>query len=296
MNMDQEVNARDPQHELGRKIPKAVRKELCSEVGFRCPIRDCGSPYLTFHHFSPPWREKHHHDPAGMIALCSNHAAKADGGYYPNEYLELLKVGRASSALPVVGEFDYLSRDLVAVVGSVAYYQVDTLVEINGEPCVFFNRDEDGFLLLNFKMPSMHGEPRAWMEDNVWTVDPGAAHIDCPPRGRYLKVDFDNGDGFFVKFQEALTADAFRRILPGQEALIEEVQFPVVVAVIYERSRNGLIEFGKSETALGGGNLVRGGSIIRGKVGISLSGYGGIAPEMARKLSASLNSYYRRSP
>ncbi|WP_128277282.1 hypothetical protein [Janibacter hoylei] len=227
-----------------------------------------------------------------MIALCSNHAAKADGGYYPNEYLSKLKeVGPAS--LPVVGEFDYLTRDLVAVVGSVAFYQVDTIVEIDGEPCVYFNRDQDGFLLLNFKMPSMHGEPRAWMEDNVWTVDPGAAHIECPPRGRYLRVDFENGDGFYISFREARTAEAFREMLPGREAIAEKVNFPVVVALIYERSRNGLIEFGSREISFGVGNAIRGGSITGGNVGISLSGYGGLSRNVARMLASSLDNYNR---
>lgn len=275
----------------GRRPPKKVRDALCREVGFRCPIRDCGSPYLTFHHFRPPWSVKPHHNPAGMIALCSNHAAKADGGYYPDDYLLELKDKSATAPRPVVGEFDYLTRDLVVVVGSMAFYDVDTIVEIDGERCVYFNRDESGFLLLNFKMPSMDGGPRAWMEDNVWTVYPGARNVECPPRGRFLKVEFDNGDGFDIDFRVACAPEEFESIVPGRRALAEAVKFPVTVARISERSRNGLIEFGHDEMRLPQGNRIIGGAVIGASVGISLSGYGVLKAETFRAVSSALDAY-----
>ena len=118
---------------LPRRPPKDVRDTLCAEVGFRCPIPDCGSPYLTFHHFAPAWREKHHHHPGGMVALCSVHAAKADNGYYPDEYLRTLKQEGLGRAEAVRGEFDYLRHEILAVVGSSMYIRTDTILEINGE-------------------------------------------------------------------------------------------------------------------------------------------------------------------
>lgn len=39
---------------MTRNIPKDVRKILRKEVYFGCPIKDCGSPYLSYHHFNPP--------------------------------------------------------------------------------------------------------------------------------------------------------------------------------------------------------------------------------------------------
>lgn len=60
---------------LSRTPPIEVRRQLRKEVNFGCPVDGCGIPYLTWHHFDPPWNEKEHHDPNGMLALCANHAA-----------------------------------------------------------------------------------------------------------------------------------------------------------------------------------------------------------------------------
>lgn len=279
--------------ELPRRPPKSVLNELCREVGFRCPVDGCGSPYLTFHHFGPPWHVKQHHDPLGMIALCSNHAAKADGGYYPDDYFVELKKTAKGRAEPVSGWFDYLRRDLVVFVGATLFYEVETLVEIDGERCVYFNRDEDGFLLLNFKMPSLDGGPRAWMEDNLWVVDPGAKCVESPPRGRYLKVAFENDDMFYIEFRDVDTPEEFSTRYPSHLNLAGEFSYPIAVARLYERSKNGVIEFGSRETRIGRFGSMRGAAILHGKVGISLSGYGGLKPDVVRSLSTSLRDYNR---
>lgn len=76
---------------LDRTPPPDVREALRKEVGFGCPI--CRSPFLTYHHFNPPWREKEHHEPKGMIALCAKHHDSADRNTYSVEYLDRLKKG-----------------------------------------------------------------------------------------------------------------------------------------------------------------------------------------------------------
>lgn len=52
---------------MNRTPPEPVREILRKEVNFGCPIEGCGSPYLEYHHFDPPWHEREHHDPQGMI-------------------------------------------------------------------------------------------------------------------------------------------------------------------------------------------------------------------------------------
>jgi hypothetical protein len=73
-------------------------RKLRQEVGFGCPIpragRACGNPYLAYHHFDPPWTVEQHHNPAGMVALCAEHHAKADARAFPIEYLRKLKAER----------------------------------------------------------------------------------------------------------------------------------------------------------------------------------------------------------
>jgi hypothetical protein len=39
---------------LPRRPYAHVVRQLRQEVGFRCPVDDCGNPYLTWHHFDPP--------------------------------------------------------------------------------------------------------------------------------------------------------------------------------------------------------------------------------------------------
>ena len=100
----------------GRKsIPKAVKEVLRSEVGFGCPIKGCGNPYLEYHHFDPPVNIKPHNEPKGMIALCAQHHKKADGGAYTVEQLHTLKTDKTNAAL-VKGNLDWLRKNLLAVV------------------------------------------------------------------------------------------------------------------------------------------------------------------------------------
>ncbi len=184
-----------------------------------------------------------------MIALCQEHAAKADGGYYPDEYLDRLKVEGRERSEAVKGSFDYLRRDAIAVIGSNVFYNVETIARVNGERAIYFRRDKDGYLLLNITLPTLEGGARAQIEDNIWTVDPrGIAVMDCPPRGRYIDVQFEDGDGFHVEYREYENADAYALKYPVAAELLRRVAFPVLVVEFWERSRDLLVEFGKRRT------------------------------------------------
>jgi hypothetical protein len=85
-----------------------VKTALRQDVGFCCSVQDCGIPYLTWHHFDPPWRVEHHHRPEGMIALCREHADKADHGSFTDDQLRELKQEGRSRAAEVRGRFDWM--------------------------------------------------------------------------------------------------------------------------------------------------------------------------------------------
>jgi hypothetical protein len=188
------VVANEPTLDPGRTPPREVLRELRQEIGFCCPVAGCGSPYLTWHHFDPPWRVEHHHRPAGMIALCREHADKADNGSFTNDQLrELKRVGRERAEL-VRGRFDWMRRDLLARVGGNFYYEQPVILQVGPVPCIWFNRDDDSHLLLNFRMPTLSGEPRAQIEDNWWSVLPDVTECVCPPHGRLVEVSYQNGD------------------------------------------------------------------------------------------------------
>src|SRR4029079_17259737 len=65
-------------HCVNRNPPVGVRRVLRQAVGFGCPIPNCGSPYLVYHHFDPPWHEQQHMNPEGIIPLCAQHHAWAN--------------------------------------------------------------------------------------------------------------------------------------------------------------------------------------------------------------------------
>jgi len=54
---------------------------------------------LKWHHFDPPWREKQHFNPEGMIALCNRHTDQADGGAYTKEQLRNFKKSKSQDSL-----------------------------------------------------------------------------------------------------------------------------------------------------------------------------------------------------
>jgi hypothetical protein len=81
-----------PPRDPGPSIKQLLRRE----VNFGCPVRfsdgtGCGSPILTYHHFDPPWAGNFLHNLEGMIALCPQHHAQADGGAWTHAQLRALK-------------------------------------------------------------------------------------------------------------------------------------------------------------------------------------------------------------
>jgi hypothetical protein len=83
-------------------------QEIRREVGFRCPVPDCGSPYLTWYHFDPTWHEREHNEPSGMIALCQEHHDKADAGAFTLEQLRDMKRQGRERSETLKGRFDWV--------------------------------------------------------------------------------------------------------------------------------------------------------------------------------------------
>lgn len=90
---------------MNRTPPARIRERLRREVGFGCPVKGCGSPYLTWHHFDPPWSKHEHHEPNGMIALCREHHDQADAGAFTKDQLRAFKVATSDREKGVQGRF-----------------------------------------------------------------------------------------------------------------------------------------------------------------------------------------------
>lgn len=240
--------------ELSRRPPPDVKRQLRREVGFGCPVRDCGIPYLTWHHFDPPWRDEHHHRPEGMIALCTQHAAHADDGLYAYEYLRSLKADAPKYAPSVRGQLEWMQRKLLVVIGGIMYLELQTILQIGTVKAIWFGRDEDGYLLLNVRMPTVSGMSRIGIRDNFLTVDRNQLEdMECTARGRKLKISYQNGDLCSIEFFELLNKDALVKRYGERTPDIAEgdVEFPVTGVEVWERAAGSGIEFGPSVTRLG---------------------------------------------
>jgi hypothetical protein len=195
---------------MNRTPPIEIRRALREEVGFGCPIvasgSRCGNPYLSWHHFDPPWSVREHHDVGGMIALCDHHHRAADGGAYPNEFLRELKARGAEGMAEIEGRFEWMRRDMVVVVGGNAAYQCAVALGINGRSAVRLARDVRGYLLLSVHMWGPPGSPGVEIDENDWIARGSPKDIECPVGGKMLSVRYPNGDKLAIEFREIADA------------------------------------------------------------------------------------------
>lgn len=254
---------------LNRTPPIAVRRELRKEVGFGCPVPDCGNPYLYWHHFDPSWSELKHHDPKGMIALCGEHHSKADAGAFTKEQLRKFKSEGAKNNRSIIGRFDWMRNRILAVVGGGFFYETYTIVQYKGQPTIWLNRDENGYLLLNVLMLSTSGEPRLSILDNYWISTGNPLDIECPPNGKLLKVKYENGDELKIEFIEIKSKDEFKRRYPEGDPDFFGIEFPITAVEVFEVVADANLDFSPKHINLFGikfNNF----HVMKGSVGISI--------------------------
>jgi hypothetical protein len=203
---------------MRREPPVAVRRQLAEEVGFGCPVEGCGSPYLTWHHFDPPWAEREHHDPSGMVALCRDHHPEADAKTFTIEELRKFKrEGRDRSRI-LGARFNWMRRQVLAVVGGNFFFETPIAVQYCHMPVVWFNRDPEGRLLVNLQALTTSEEPRMLMLDNFWmTEGTDEREIQCPPSGRLVSATYPNGDNLKVEFRELSSVEELDQRYPRAE-------------------------------------------------------------------------------
>lgn len=277
---------------MNREPPAAVRTALAEEVGFCCPVNGCGSPYLTWHHFDPPWSVREHHEPEGMIALCRDHHPEADAGAFRDDDLRKLKrTGREKSRL-LGARFNWTREQLLVRVGSVFYYETPIAIRIGDGPIVWFNRNEANRLLVNLSMPSATGDPRLEMRDNFWlTEGANLRALNCPPSGKVVQARYDNKDLLRIEFRNVNSLDELvrryqtkgpkrkRRRLSSSESSTnvsyadviarEGITFPLAVAEITMRLPGTGIQLSANKTGIGT-NAIYGGWISHCGVGIQI--------------------------
>jgi hypothetical protein len=237
---------------MNRVPPTEVRRKLRCEAGYGCPVPNCGKPYLEWHHFDPPWRVKQHHDPIGMIALCPEHHRKADSGAFTKEQLYQFKRNANRVDNEVKGKFDWLRNNLLAIVGGNFYYLTLKILVVRDQPIIWFNRDDNGNLLLNVRMLTTSNEDRALIEDNFWIKRGNPTDLESPPSGKLLRIAYGNGDYLRIEFFELATIQDVIKKYPDADPQQWRVMFPITAVEIQYKIANTPIEFGPRWTKLPG--------------------------------------------
>ncbi len=208
------------------------------------------------------------HRPEGLVALCREHADKADSGAFTDDQVREFKRADAQRAESAKGRFDWRRRDILAVVGGNFYFRTDTILQLGDQPCIWFSRDNEGYQLLNFTMPTFSTQPRARVFENFWMVPPDVADLECPPNGRKLHVKYANGDNLSVEFFDIESRDALAVRYPDVETGWSDViDFPITGVEVAEKAPGTPIEFSPRATRLPGFHMQ--GSFMSG-VGVAL--------------------------
>lgn len=171
---------------MTRKPPSTVRQLLRREVGFVCPVEGCSSPYLSYHHFDPPWAQRPHHNQKGMIALCLQHHKAADAGAFTNDQLKKLK--NTSSTKLIQGRFHWKRDQLFIIAGSNFFLGSPSILEYGNKKLIWFGKSSDGYATVNMDLFSPSGQLVFSMRKNDWVVFPKVEDIDSPPSARSLVV------------------------------------------------------------------------------------------------------------
>ena len=177
-----------------RTPPADVLRALRREVHFGCPVEGCGKPFLMWHHFDPQWSECPHHNPEGMIALCTEHCQEADRKLRTKEDLKRLK--RSPFTKDVVeAKLPWASDNLILRVGGSYFSTPCQVLSICDQPIVAVRRSDEGPLLVSVRFYDENDIPVAILEDNFFTsitdisdivVSPGKDRLEVTYKPRHL--------------------------------------------------------------------------------------------------------------
>jgi hypothetical protein len=187
----------------GRAIPAAKRLALRVEVNFGCPVLGCGNPYLTYHHFDPPFHVGKAHSLEGMIALCLAHHKQADAGTWPDDRLRAMKKAPFLTGEAVQGRLEWLRRDVMIYAGNNLALNPGVLLQVDGQKVIWTRRDVNGDMYMNIHVQGDDGGDLLRLEDNDWIVtgpiadlrasaSANSIRVAAPARGVTLDVQFSN--------------------------------------------------------------------------------------------------------
>jgi hypothetical protein len=151
--------------------------------------RRCGSPYLSWHHFDPPWAIEHHENPEGIIPLCLQHHKEADHGAFTKAQLRELKARpyMKSTNAPITGRFHWRRDQILVLAGGNWYLNCEVILRMRGRNVIWLSKDENGFELINMDVYDNEGALLFSMRGNDWAAHPASlSELECPPSAKSL--------------------------------------------------------------------------------------------------------------
>lgn len=155
---------------MDRNPPQKVKKILRQEVRFACPVPDCANPILTFHHFDPPWCDKQHHNPEGMIALCRSHHDLADGGNWTRS--ELCSFKQTPPNLELIRKkFLWADSKVLYRLGGNYAANCPYILTISGVPIIWHTTSQDGRILFSLDIRNEENFQILFIEENFLSTE-----------------------------------------------------------------------------------------------------------------------------
>lgn len=201
-----------------RTIPESVRRQLRQEVGYRCPVPLCDSPFLEYHHFDPPWHEGLSHDPKGMIALCPRHHGLCDPKAKDHGWLGTEALRKLKSAVPLSplrSRLEPLSTPLLLLSGGFRCLAVGATLSVFGIPRIGVRSDEhwaivDGLCL------DQDGEPIVEVRNcDIVLRHQSIVDAEFAPKSWEFRVDAGKHGKIKAKFVQMAIADVARMTAIG---------------------------------------------------------------------------------
>jgi len=229
---------------MQRKPPAHVCRKLQEEASYGCPI--CGSPFLTWHHFDPPWIEYPHHIPEGMIALCAEHAKMADAGVYTKEQLKYYKAnpfikGKISALWP------WEPENVVFLMGGSIFFGVRPLLTLQQKKVFSATRvlkpgATAHSIVFDLDLINLHGNPIVNMKENWLTIHTDElSALRFTPGSKEFVVSHTSGLKLGISFHRYLPHGFQRHLSYVTNDNKDIVQFATKFAKTHSIDSDGLI-------------------------------------------------------
>ena len=178
---------------MNRHPPQKVRKILRQEVRFACPVPDCANPVLTWHHFDPPWCDKQHHNPEGMIALCTSHHPDADGGTWTRSQLRSFKQN-PPKVESIRKQFLWSDSKVLYRLGGNYAANCPYILTISGVPIIWHTASQDGRILFSLDIRNEENSQILFIEENFLSTEyTKIEDLSINTHGNHLKVWLGKG-------------------------------------------------------------------------------------------------------